>query len=151
MTASPVERAVNAFVAYAQAALPGLVTRANVGQALAAPALKKIAKTVRVDIQYFPACAINLDSVEFSDSGSGSIRADAQVDVYVFAADSKPATLTVYLDRYLDAVADLAAGAPVVGTEGFNVKVDRADKGLEPDGTRGWCAVQFTVWGEAPF
>lgn len=151
MTASPVERVVTAFVAYVVATLPGLVTRANVGQALAAPALKKIEKTGCVNVQYFPACAINLDAVDFQDSGSGSIRADAQVDVYVFAADSSAAKLAVYLDRYLDAVVDLAAGGPTVATEGFNIKVDRADKGLEPDGTRGWCAVQFTIWGEALF
>jgi hypothetical protein len=151
MTASPVERVVNAFVAYAKAALPGLITRANVGQSLAAPALKKIEKTVRVDLQYFPSCAINLDEVDFAESGSGSIRADARMDVYIFAADSKPDNLAAFLDRYLDAVVDLAAGGPNVGTEGFNVKVDRADKGLEPDGNRGWVAVQFTLWGEAPF
>jgi hypothetical protein len=148
---SPVERIVNAFVTYAKATLPGLVTTANVGQTLAAPALKKIEKAGRVDIQYFPCAAINLDSVEFSDSGAGSMRADLVIDVFVCASDSKPANLAAYLDRYLDAVVDLASNDATVGAEGFELKIDRADKGLEPEGTRGWVAVSFTVWGEAPF
>jgi len=148
---SPVERIVNAFVAYAKATLPGLITTANVGQTLAAPALKKIEKTSCVNVQYFPACAINLDSVGFSDSGAGSLRADLTIDVFIFASDSKPANLAAYVDRYLDAVVDLASNDATVGAEGFEIKIERADKGLEPEGTRGWVAVSFTVWGEAPF
>ena len=132
-------------------ALPGLITKANIGQALAAPALKKIEKTVRMDVQYFPSAAINLDSAEFSESGSGSIRVDASVDIFVFAADSKADRLSTFIDRYLDAVCDLASSAALFGSAGFNVKVVHADKGIEPDGARGWAAVQFIVWGEALF
>lgn len=151
MTASPVERLVNAFVTYAKATLPGLVILANSGQAVAAPAFKKIEKTVRMESQYFPCVGINLDQASFAESGSGSILVECTVDVFALATASKSDLLAAYLDRYLDAIADLASGAARAGASGFEVKVTSADKGHDPEGTNGWAAVSFTVWGEAPF
>jgi hypothetical protein len=150
-SASPVERLVTAFVDYAKATLPGLITKANIGQSLSAPAFKKIEKTVRMDAQYYPSVGINLDGSEFSDSGIGSLRADCAVDVFAFATNSKPEQLSTILDRYLDAIVDLASGEARAGALGFEVSVKSGDKGIEPDGTRGWVAVLFNVWGEAPF
>jgi len=150
MTKSPVERMTDAFVTYAKAQLPGLITQANVGKTVAAPALKKIEKTVKVDTQYFPSAAINLDSVELEEAGPGALRVDATVDLVIFASDSKPDRLSAFIDRYLDAAVDLAADGPMLNSE-FYLRAERADKGIEADGTRGWAMVAFTIWGEVNF
>jgi hypothetical protein len=148
---SPVERIVDAFVAYAVAKIPTLLNQANSGQVIQAPAFKKVAKTAFMESQYFPAVGINLDSVAFDDSGSNSIRVECEVGVIAVATASKPDLLAAYLDRYLDAISDLASSSARAGSSGFEVKLTSADKGLDPDGTNGWVAVSFTVWGEAPF
>lgn len=149
--ASPVERIVTAFVSYVQATLPGLLTAANSGKTVAAPVFKKIEKTVRMDSQYFPSVGINLDSVRPSESGSGSYLFECEVDVFALATASKPDLLATYLDRYLDAISDLASSSARAGITAFELKLTSADKGHDPDGTNGWVAVSFTVWGEAPF
>lgn len=148
---SQVERLVSAFALYAIAKIPTLLTLANSGQAIQAPAFRKIEKTVRMDSQYFPCVGINLDSVSFEDSGSNSIRAECVVDVFALVVSSKPDLLATYLDRYLDTICDLASSSARAGSSGFEAKLTSADKGLDPDGLNGWVAVSFTVWGEAPF
>lgn len=149
--ASPVERLVSAFTAYAVGALPGLLTTANLGQAVTAPAFRRIEKTVRMESQYFPAVGINLDSVRIEPSGQGSIRVECEVDVFALATATKPELLSTCLDRYLDTIVDLGSGASLAGATGFEAIVTSADKGHDPDGMNGWVAVSFTVWGEAPF
>ena len=150
MTKSPVERMVDTFTAYVKAELHGLIIAANSGKAVAAPALKKIEKTVKVDTQYFPSAAVNLDSVELSEAGPGALRVDAAVDLAIFATDTKPERLSAFVDRYLDAAIDLAADG-TMGNSEFYLRAERADKGIEADATRGWALVAFTIWAEVNF
>lgn len=148
---SPVEAMVNAFTSYAAATLPALITRANLGQTLAAPPLKKIEKTARIDLQYFPSAAINLDSVETEATGPHLRAFTVMIDLFIFASDSKHDRLVAFVDRYLDAAMDLEDYDSTMGATNYRLLAERADKGIEPDGSRGWVAVSFRVWGEVNF
>jgi hypothetical protein len=151
MTLSPVERMVDSFVAYVKAELPLRLIQANAGKAVAAPVLKKIEKTVKVDVQYFPCAAVNFESADFEITGQGAMQITGMVDVLVFAADSKPERLSVVVERYLDAVIDLASSAGSWSVDTFELWPVRADKGIEPDGSRGWAVVQFLLKGEVDY
>jgi hypothetical protein len=151
MTLSPVERMVDSFVAYVKAELPLRLIQANAGKAVAAPALKKIEKTVKLNIQYFPCAGINLDSAVFEEAGPGALRVEVRIDLFVCASDSKPERLSAFLERYMDAAVDLASGDPTMGGSMFNLSVTSADKGMAADGEQGWSAVQFVVVGEVDY
>jgi hypothetical protein len=151
MTTSPVERMVDAFSDYVIASLPGKITTANVGQTIAAPALKKIEKSVRADAQYWPRAIVNADTFEFGEAGQLSRMVEIGIDVYVFASHTTPTTLAIYLERYLDSVVDLSTSTGIIPVLGYGLRVISADKGVEPDGTRGWVVVRFLVWSEAAY
>lgn len=150
MTKSKVREMVSDFVAYAGTELPLRIAAANDGELITAPALKKIEKTIRVNAQYFPCAAINLESVDFEEAGPGALRIEARIDLAIFAADSRPERLSDFLDRYLDSAVDLASDDDM-GASDWNIRVESADKGCEPDGTRGWVAVRFVLFGEVVF
>jgi hypothetical protein len=146
---SCIERLMNALTAYAQARLPSLLVAANEGQAIQAPAFKKIEKTFAINVQYLPMVAINFDSAQFEDESTTSVLEKATVDVYVWAKSTKPEELEVYLERYLDAVIDLGGYEASAALEGYGLTISAADKGAEGDGTRGWVVVTFIVRAEA--
>lgn len=148
MTRSKVEDAINAFVTYVKATLPGNITTANVGMTIAAPALKKIEKSVRMDAQYLPSAMINLESVEHEESGQLARRQTLLVNLIILAAHGTAATLDAYIDRYHDAALDLATSTGYIPGTGYVLTVVASDKGIEADGTRGYVVVQFTVKSE---
>ncbi|OHE63852.1 MAG: hypothetical protein A2001_01435 [Treponema sp. GWC1_61_84] len=151
MTKYPVERIVTAFAAYVAANLPALLTQANVGMAVAAPAFARIGKTVHINPQYLPAVAVNLDGGTSEASGSNSVAVDLRINVIAATTGKDEDQISTYLERYIDAISDLASENAQVGAEGFEIEVQEFDKGVEPDGKRGFSVVQFRVWGEALF
>ncbi len=122
---------------------PAAVAAAN------ARPLKAIVKAQSVNIQNIPCAALNLDSVKFEETGQNTIWAELQVDLYVFMADQKPDKLNDEAEKYIDAALAVVNDGTLSGTP-YYIRITSADKGIEPDGLRGWVSVSFVVWGEAP-
>lgn len=151
MNKFPAEKYLAAFVAYAKAYLPTILTAANVGETIQAPAFSKIVKGTQINLQYLPYAIITLEDGAVEEAGPGYIRPAINVLIIVAASNPNPDTLDAYLDRYVSTLCDLAASEYTQDASGVEVNLIDFDKGAEPNGTRGWAVARFKLWGEEAF